>query len=501
MLERLRSLEVARDFIEEFGHPMIVTRGPLVLAVNEAWISAFGYSRESVEGRPYLTFFPVEERARMARRAELRAREPGKHPISNLTTLALKADGTSTVVHVQPTVLPTDDGPPMVLNLVYAMPERDPELELAELLVATSTSLARARTVDEVRQFAVSQLANGGHVAAFFRPDGAAIYPHDATLPAHVGRGEIDEALREGQAIFVGPEAVVPEGAIIRIQRGTEPELMAISGPRLVSPLRAALRLFAQGVGSALETATLIADLERRNRELSHARAELVRHERLAALGEMAATVAHEVRNPVGVIANAVSTIRRQRDSENGRGELLSIIDEECSRLERMVRDLLEFARPRQVSFRLEPLSEIAEEAIAVASSQSDPAVRRAKFEVELAPDVPKARVDRELLRQALVNLLINAAQASPERATVVVRIASDKVGDEVTPSISVIDRGCGIPEDIVGRIFDPFFTTRAQGSGLGLAVVKRIVDALRAEISVAGKAGHGATFTLNFRP
>jgi signal transduction histidine kinase len=293
----------------------------------------------------------------------------------------------------------------------------------------------------------------------------------------------------------------VPQGAIIRIQPGTEPELMAIHGPRLVSPLRAALRLFAQGVGSALETASLIADLERRNRELSYTRAELVRHERLAALGEMAASVAHEVRNPVGVIANAVSTIRRRRDGETGRSELLSIIEEECFRLERMVRDLLEFARPRQVSFMLEALSEIAEEAIAVTSSQSDPAVRRAKFVVEQATDVPKVRVDRDLLRQALVNLLINAAQASPERATVVVRIGSEKIGDAVTPSISVIDRGCGIPEDSVGRIFDPFFTTRAQGSGLGLAVVKRIVDALRAEISVEGKAGHGATFTLNFRP
>jgi two-component system sensor histidine kinase HydH len=267
-----------------------------------------------------------------------------------------------------------------------------------------------------------------------------------------------------------------------------------------VSPLRSALRLFAQGVGSALETATLIADLERRNRELGDTRAELVRHERLAALGEMAASVAHEVRNPVGVIANSVSTLRRQLDGKTGSGELLSIIDEECSRLERMVRDLLDFARPRRVSFRLEALSEIAEEAVTVASSQSDPVVRRARFEVEGAPDVPKVSVDRELLRQALVNLLINAAQASPERSTVLVRISGKNVGDAVLPSVSVVDRGCGIPEDIVGRIFDPFFTTRAQGSGLGLAVVKRIVDALRAEISVEGKAGHGTTFTLTFR-
>ncbi len=157
MLERLRKLEAAREFIEEFEHPMILTRGPMVVAVNEAWISAFGYSRETIEGRHYLGFMPVEERARMARRAELRDRDPGKVAISPMTTLALRADGTSTVVHVQPTVLPTDDGPPLVLNLLFAAAERDPEIELAELLVATSTSLARARTVIEVRQFALRQ--------------------------------------------------------------------------------------------------------------------------------------------------------------------------------------------------------------------------------------------------------------------------------------------------------------------------------------------------------
>jgi two-component system, NtrC family, sensor histidine kinase HydH len=414
--------------------------------------------------------------------------------------LALKADGSSTIVHVQPTVLPTEEGPPLVLNLLYATSERSPEFELTELLVATSTALARARTVLEVRQFAVRQLAEGGYVAAFFRLDGAPIHPPGAKLPPHVGIDGLDEGLAQGRTMFVGPDAVVPEAAIILIRRAEESELMAIAGPRLVSPVQAALRLFAQGVGSALETATLIADLERRNRELSDARAEVVRHERLAALGEMAASVAHEVRNPVGVIANSVSTLRRQLDGESRSTELLSIIDEECSRLERMVRDLLDFARPHRVSFRLENLSEITEEAITVASSQPDPVVRRARFELAQGPDVPRVNVDRDLLRQAIVNLLINAAQASAERATVVVRVFGEPIGGAVLPGISVTDHGCGIPEDILGRIFDPFFTTRAQGSGLGLAVVKKIVDALHAEISVESKAGHGATFTLTFR-
>lgn len=501
MLERVGELDAMKQFIAEFKYPIIVTRGATVVAVNDSWLSIFGYEPDAVVGRTYFHFMPPEERTRMMERTALRARAGGTMSFAAMTSLALKADGRATVVHVQPTVVKAVDGEPFVVNFLFVVPERDEEIELAELLVATSTCLASARTILEVREFAVTRLGEGGYSAAFFRRNGTAIYPPDATLPARSDQGALEEAVREERAVFVGADTSLPEGVIVPIQRGVEPELLVMTGARIGTPLRAALDLFAQGVGSALETATLIVDLERRNRELSDTRAELVRHERLAALGEMAASVAHEVRNPVGVISNAVSTLRRRLEGAGDSGELLSIIDEECLRLARMVRDLLEFANPRPVTLTLEVLSEIAEEAIAVASSQPDCAALRTTFRLELERNVPKISVDGDLLRQALVNLLINAAQASPEQGVVLVRVAAEHA-EAVGPlaSVSVVDRGCGIPDSVVGRIFDPFFTTRAQGSGLGLAVVRRVVDTLGAEILVDSQPGRGTSFRLAFR-
>jgi PAS domain S-box-containing protein len=498
MLERLASPEALKELIRDFAYPVVVTRGPMVVAVNEAWLSFMGYGRDQIEGRPYVEFMPPEERARITQRAELRAKNPGSIPFVPMTSLALKADGRSTIVHVAPTAIPARDGEPFVLNLIFVLPERDAEIELAELLVATSSHLAGARTVPDVRRAAVSHLGAGGYAVAFFEPDGSAIHPVGSSLPPHTRREDVDEAIAEARAVFVGPETGTPSAVIVPIRRGKESELMALAGPRLGTPLLAALKLFAQGVGSALDTASLIVDLERRNHELSETRAELVRRERLAALGEMAASIAHEVRNPVGVISNAVTTLRRE-DAQFDRGELLEIVDEECLRLARMVQDLLDFANPRRVSFTLEALAEIAEEAIAAASVHPDPALRSVRFELDGTPDVPRVSVDRNLLRQALVNLLINAAQASPDDGVVRVYVGLTDAGGGRRPSVSVVDHGCGIAAPIADRIFEPFFTTRAQGTGLGLAVVRRIVEELRGEIFVETSRGRGATFTLAF--
>src|SRR4051812_29579028 len=106
MLDRVGSLEALKDFIGAFGYPMVVTRGRVVVAVNEPWLAILGYRREEVEGHPYLDFVPPEERSRIARRADLRATRPEAVPFTSMTSLALKANGRSTVVHVQPTVIP-----------------------------------------------------------------------------------------------------------------------------------------------------------------------------------------------------------------------------------------------------------------------------------------------------------------------------------------------------------------------------------------------------------
>lgn len=498
MLERLGSLEAVRAFAYDFAHPITVTRGLTIVVANDAWLAVLGYRRDEVEGRSYLEFMPPEAQSRLRHRAEIRSKLGD--PLLPTTSLAVRKDGRSTVVHITPTKIPMPEGDSLILSMLFVVPERDAEIELAELLVATASRVVGARTVRDVRERAVSHLGSGGYLAGFFHSDGTAIYPEDATLARFARKADIDEALAERRPVFAGPESSTPLAVVVPIARAEATEIFFMAGPVVSTPLHAALRLFAQGMGSALDTASLITDLERRNHELTETRAELVRHERLAALGEMSATIAHEVRNPVGVIANAVTTLRRENLPRVKHGELLSIIDEECLRLARMVRDLLDFVHARPVTLTTECLAEIAEEAISATKSQPDPTLHGVTYHFEHAADVPSVRVDRHLLRQALVNVLVNAAQASPAHGIVNVRVVRIDRGGASMSAIAVADRGPGIAASVKERIFEPFFTTRAQGTGLGLAVVRRIVDELAGEIVVDAKEGAGATFTLAFK-
>lgn len=224
-------------------------------------------------------------------------------------------------------------------------------------------------------------------------------------------------------------------------------------------------------------------------RELATAQEELIQRERLAALGEMSAVVAHEVRNPVAVIFNAAATMRKNPDE---RDKLLRIVEEEAGRLKQMVTDLLDFARPTSVRLVAEPLAPIIESALEAVRQGTG----KTSIDVEVVLDgrVPPLLCDVRLLRQAVVNLVTNALQA-PERKGPV-RITVAMAGDTHV-LLTVIDDGAGVSAEIAERIFRPFFTTRPTGTGLGLAVVQRIVEAHGGELAHRATPGGGATFEV----
>lgn len=253
--------------------------------------------------------------------------------------------------------------------------------------------------------------------------------------------------------------------------------------------------LICRQIAVALDNARLFDDLKASYQELSRAQQELVKRERLAALGELSAVIAHEVRNPLGVIFNSLSSLKRLvPPTEDGR-MLLDIVGEEAERLNRMVSDLLDFARPNEAQLRAESLKRVVGGAVEAASrAMPAPHVELCFEPGEHLPDVP---VDAQMLRQAVVNLVVNAMQAMPRGGRVVVRTAMEERGAAKFARVEVEDDGPGIPDGLSDRIFQPFFTTRAAGSGLGLAVVKRIADAHHAEIQVRSQQGTGATFTL----
>jgi signal transduction histidine kinase len=239
----------------------------------------------------------------------------------------------------------------------------------------------------------------------------------------------------------------------------------------------------------AVENARLYDDLRHSYLELARAQAQLVQRERLAALGELSAVVAHEVRNPLGVIFNSLGSLRRLLKPEGDARMLLDIVGEEADRLNRIVGDLLDFARPSTPALRPEALDRLLEDAVGAAVAEN----RDVLVERDIELGLPPVSIDARLMRQAVLNVAVNAVQAMPRGGTLVVRARRDGTWARV----EIRDSGPGIPDEIRHRIFEPFFTTKASGTGLGLAVVKRIVEGHGGEVAVASDPGSGAAFTI----
>jgi signal transduction histidine kinase len=263
--------------------------------------------------------------------------------------------------------------------------------------------------------------------------------------------------------------------------------------PRLFTPAeveRAAA--IANQLAVAAENARLYEDLRRSYAQLARAQQQLIEGERLAALGELSAVVAHEVRNPLGVIFNSIGSLRRLVRPAGDAKMLFDIVEEEADRLNRIVGDLLDFARPSQPELRPEHLDHVVEDAVAAALAQ-----RGGRVEIvrDLDPSVPPVAMDARLVRQAVLNVAVNAVQAMPRGGRLILRTRRE--GDGAV--LEIEDTGVGIPEEVRSRMFEPFFTTKASGTGLGLAVVKRIVEGHGGAVAVRSTPGVGTVFALRF--
>ena len=242
----------------------------------------------------------------------------------------------------------------------------------------------------------------------------------------------------------------------------------------------------------ALLSARLYQDLRQSYAQLERTQKELIDRERLAALGELSASIAHEVRNPLGVIFNSVGSLRRLLKPQGDVSMLLDIVGEEADRLNQMVGDLLDYSRPVRPALEPVPLRPILEEALSSAQQQAGQPADRVKPRLRVASSAATVRADPRLLRQALINLFVNALQAMPRGGHLEVRASSADREAEIV----INDTGPGIPQELRARIFQPFFTTKATGTGLGLAVVKRIVEGHGGTIEV-GDVSTGAEFRL----
>jgi len=255
------------------------------------------------------------------------------------------------------------------------------------------------------------------------------------------------------------------------------------------------LVVFVLAVGGSI-TSRFVASaraLEASSHELAAAQQELVKKERLAALGELAAVVAHEVRNPLAVVFNATAGLRRAQPGSADHLALVSIVQEEAERLRDIVSDLLEFARPRPPVLAATSFDEIVRGAVDTACSVVG--VDASDVVVELHDDVGYVTCDDRLVRQAVVNLVTNALQSTGRRVPVRVGIAEDHGRKMI--AVRIADDGEGVSDELRERIFTPFFSTRPKGTGLGLVVVRRCADAHGGDVVLRATPGGGATFEL----
>jgi two-component system, NtrC family, sensor kinase len=281
--------------------------------------------------------------------------------------------------------------------------------------------------------------------------------------------------------------------------------------------------------------------LELANRKLKEAQEELIRTEKLASIGRFAAGVAHEVGNPLGAILGYTSILEKDGTNSAEAKDYLRRIEKEIERINRIVRELLDFAKPSKFEIKEIEVNKSIENALSLLSHQKS--FKDIETQLELQPDLPMIQGDESQLSQVLINVLLNAIDAMPNGGNLKIQteklVVENLLGDEFQPlhprrrrgdptesdysrlrkadpfstlltkfsegdrliKIRIVDTGIGIEQEHLERIFDPFFTTKDpdKGTGLGLSVSLRIVESMGGKIRVESQVGKGTTFEIYF--
>jgi signal transduction histidine kinase len=232
------------------------------------------------------------------------------------------------------------------------------------------------------------------------------------------------------------------------------------------------------------------------NRRLEQAQEEARRSERLAALGQLSAGLAHELRNPLAVIKGSAETLMRKLASSDPiNTELAGYISSEVNRMNALVTRFLDFARPHKLDEHQEPIPPLIEQALKEARDRWPDA--KVEVERQFAPDLPDVTLDGELMERVFTNLALNAYEAMASGGGKLRMAAVPTPDGKRGVEITFQDTGPGIPAELREQIFNPFFTTKETGVGLGLSIVSKIVDDHRGWIRVSGEPGQGACFQV----
>lgn len=230
-------------------------------------------------------------------------------------------------------------------------------------------------------------------------------------------------------------------------------------------------------------------------REINALQTEVARRDRLSALGDLAATVAHEIRNPLNSVSMGLQRLKgefRPTQDEGEYSHFIELMRGEVARLNSIVEEFLSLARPLELKPEETRIDELFQELAALAGSDADSA--RVEIDVVAPADLPRARVDRNYFKQVLLNLILNGIHAMPEGG----RLTLEGRAEGKNLLLTVADTGAGIPKEILPRIFEPYFTTKTRGSGLGLVIARRIVEAHGGRLTAESEVGRGSRFRVS---
>lgn len=275
---------------------------------------------------------------------------------------------------------------------------------------------------------------------------------------------------------------LVPERPII------EKELECKLGDGRTVPLEVIAAVLKDDEGAVTGRIALFRDLS----ELQHLRKEVERSQRFAAVGRLAAVVAHEIRNPLSSIKGFATYFRQRYAAVPDDVKVADILIQEVERLNRVISELLEYSRPLSLNRTRTNLAELVRNTLRTIEGQAQE--KGVDLRADLPADVTEAAIDPDRMTRVFLNLFLNALAAMDKGGVLSVSIARQ---DDRTLRATVSDTGAGIRGEDIGRIFEPYFTTKPSGTGLGLAIVQRIVEAHGGEIGLASEPGKGTTFTI----
>ncbi len=270
-----------------------------------------------------------------------------------------------------------------------------------------------------------------------------------------------------------------------RVQQG---DLSARAGVRGVDEIAEFTRQFNEMV-SELDAAQV--DLRRYHAE------QMERAERLASLGQLAAGLAHEIKNPLAGIAGAIRIVTDELRDGDPKKEIFDEVLVQVDRLDRTVKDLLDFARPRKPELKLASVNEILSSTLALLTPQTNE--QNIHVVSRFSAHVPDVMVDPKQIQQVFLNLMLNAAQSMPKGGTLEIATHLETRPPHKNPfvRIDITDDGYGVGEDVLDQIFAPFFTTKHRGTGLGLSIAQRIVEEHGGFIDVESRPGEGSCFSV----